>query len=145
MKKSNLAKKVGQGLAILATGMLIGSGICYSKETNPKGYVIPDLSKAKVVGEPRYDDLTEKIEGPETRLDHYRTDKKDIYKASVKGHVFLYAIHDLETGELCAVADLNGDGIYETKYSQEDLTYDQQGNFPAKKDLPPDWALTDFF
>ena len=147
MEKNSLVKKVSGCIAILAAGMLIGSGICYAKETNHKGYEVPDLSKAAVIGDPRYDDLTDKIDGPETRVDHYQVNKQNIFKASVNGNVFLYAMDEPNSGEVYAIADLDGDGVYETKYSREDLTYDEQRDgggipdFPAKKDLPPEWVF----
>lgn len=146
MKKSNLVKKIGQGLGILTLGMFIGSGICYAKETNPEGYAIPNISNATFMGT-RYDDLTDKIDGPETRIDIYEMDKKDIYKVSINGNVFLYGISDDGTKDLYAIADLNGDGIFETKYDVDELKFTetrQDGkvpDFPAKKDLPPKWVL----
>lgn len=116
---------------------------------NKKGYKIPDLSQAVVVGEPRYDDLTDKIDGAETRVDHYTLNGKDIWKVSINDNVFLYGI-GTKAEKGYAIADLDGDGIFETKYNTKELTYTGEKidgkipDFPAKKDLPPEWVLNNF-
>lgn len=149
MKKNNLIKKISMGAGILALSTIIGSGICYSKETNPQGYEIPDLSQAEKAGT-RYDDLTDKIDGAETCVEQYRfKSEKDglnylrISKVSVNEKVFLYGIQNFKTDDVYAIADLDGDGIFETKYDNNELMYTDKskGEFPAKKDLPPEWVL----
>jgi len=113
---------------------------------NKKGYKIPDLSQAVSVGEPRYDNLTDRIEGKETRVDQYKLKGKGIWKASVNGNIFLYGIGSKDDKGY-AIADLDGDGIFETKYSTDELLFAKKRkdgkvpDFPAKKDLPPEWVL----
>lgn len=144
MKKGNMVKKVGQGLSVLALSILIGSGICYSKEVNSQGYKVPDLSNATFVKE-RYDDLTDKIEGKETQVEQYKLGNPEriVSKVSINEKVFLYGVSNHETGEIYAIADMDGDGIFETRYDEKDLTYTskEKKDFPTKKELPPEWVL----
>jgi hypothetical protein len=140
MENKGLVKKISKCLGILAFSTLIGSGICYSKETNPQGYEIPDLSQASFHGTV-YKDMTDKIDGPETRFDGYilENPKRGVYKISINDKVFLYNIGYYENNETYGIADLDGDGIFETKYNTEELR--KKGESPAKEDLPPEWVL----
>lgn len=114
MEKKTLIKRISQGLGILTLSLFVGSGICYSKE-KPKGYKIPDLSRAipmnePPIGKPVYEDLTDKIEGPETKVEGYqrgsmRSISKEnplitISKLSVNGKVFFYGISNWSTGDI---------------------------------------------
>ncbi|MBM3200624.1 hypothetical protein FJZ53_06820 [Candidatus Woesearchaeota archaeon] len=152
MVKESLVKKISKCLGVLALSAVIGSGICYSKEINPKGHKIPDEAQLdKYLGH-RYEDLTDKIGGKETRFDYYIVEdpSKDVESiettiASVNGKVFAYGIttrsnqHDedgITIGDFYTIYDEDGDGIFETKYSDME-TFDKcmEGKFL------PDWVL----
>lgn len=144
MKNTSLMKKIGTSLGVFALSVIIGSGVCYSKEINLQGYQIPDLSQAEKVGT-RYDDLTDKIEGKETRVDQYKLENPEriVSKVSINEKVFLYGVSNHETGEIYAIADMDGNGTFETRYNENDLKYTskEKKDFPAKKELPPEWVL----
>lgn len=153
MKKDNLTKKICTCLGVLTLGAIIGSGICYSKEINPKGHEIPDVSDTQVnkLGN-RYEDITDMIEGKETLFDYYlvKNPKEDveyveITRASVKGKIFAYGIttgykqKDKETEaiqDFYTIYDEDGDGIFETKYT-DDETY----NKFIEDSMLPEWVL----
>lgn len=153
MKKDNLTKKICTGLGVFVLGAIIGSGICYSKETNPKGYEIPDVSNTPVdkLGN-HYEDLTDKIEGKETCFDYYtiKNPKEDveytqITRVSVKGKIFSYGIttgykqKDKGTEaieDFYTIFDEDGDGIFESKY-----TDDETFNKCIEGRMLPEWVL----
>lgn len=153
MENKSLVKKISQCLGVLALGAIIGSGICYSKEVNPQGYEIPDVSNTQVdkLGN-CYEDLTDKIEGKETCFDYYtvKNPKEDveyveITRVSVKGKIFAYGIttgykQKAERTETIAdfytIFDEGGDGIFETKY-----TDDETFNKCMEGSMLPEWVL----
>ncbi len=135
MENKSLIKKISQCLGVLALSTLIGSGICYSKETNHKGHEIPDVSQANKLGN-RYEDLTDKIEGKETLFDYYivKNPREDVEYiqttvTSVKGKIFAYGTttrfkqedeRAATVEDFYTIYDEDGDGIFETKYDEDE-------------------------
>ena len=150
---NNLTRKICTGLGILALSTVIGSGICYSKETNHLGHGIPDLSNTQVnkLGD-RYEDLTDKIEGKETHFDYYLLEnpKEDIEYveiavASINGKIFAYGVttkfkqknEGVPTIEdFYTIFDEDGDGIFETKYTEHETAQKY-----VEGDMVPEWVL----
>ncbi len=153
MEKKGLVKKISKCLGVLAFSTLIGSGVCYAKETNPQGYEIPNVSDTQVnkLGN-RYEDLTDKIEGKETLFDYYlvKNPKEDveyveITRVSVKGKIFAYGVTTMFKQEneraktiedFYTIYDEDGDGIFETKY-----TDDETFNKCMEGSMLPEWVL----
>lgn len=152
MENKGLIKKISKCLGVLAFSTLIGSRIGYSKEINPKGHEIPDVSNTQVdkLGS-RYEDITDKIDGKETCFDYYtlKNPKEDveyveITRASVKGKIFAYGIttgykqkdKGTETMDFYTIYDEDGDGIFETKY-----TDDETFNKFIEGSMLPEWVL----
>lgn len=151
MKNKNLLKKISTGLSVLALSTLMGSGISYSKEINPKGHEIPDVSKSEKLGS-RYEDLTDKISGEETLFNYYLVKEPkenieyiEIAVASINGKTFAYGVttrykqkdeNAVTVEDFYTIYDEDGDGIFETKYNEEET-----GKRFIEDSLVPEWVL----
>lgn len=152
MENKGLVKKITTSLGILALSGIIGTGICYSKEINPKGYEIPyDSPLYKHLGH-KHMDLTDKIEGKETRFDYYLIENPsediesiEVTELTVQSVAFAYGVTTTfkqkdETSpaiqDRYAIFDEDGDEIFETKYTEDEVTK----KFVDGSVLP-DWIL----
>lgn len=152
MENKGLVKKISTCLSILAFSTIIGSGICYAKETNPQGYDIPyDSPSYEHLGH-KHMDLTDKIGGKETRFDYYiiKNPSEDIEsievtELTVQSIAFAYGVtitykqkdeKSPAIQERYAIFDDDGDWIFETKYTEEEVTK----KFVDGSVLP-DWIL----
>ena len=152
MKKDSLVKKISKGLSILTLSAMIGSGICYSKEINPKGYEIQDYGDLVQHLGHKHMDLTDRIEGRETRFDYYLIENPsedivsiEITELTVQSIVFAYGVTTTfkpkdknlpPVQDRYAIFDEDGDEIFETKYTEEEVTK----KF-AEGSVLPDWIL----
>jgi hypothetical protein len=134
-------KMIKKGLFVGTVAALITARVCFGGEINPSGYKIPDLSEAQLADSVYYD-LTDRIEGKETRIDsYYAKDSKgelvNIIKASINDRVFMYGFENLGDGSYHAILDRDGDGNFEYKCSSEEELWEMQN----KGSLPPDWVV----
>jgi len=152
MGNKGLVKKISTGISVLALSALIGSGICYSKEINPQGYEIPDYGDLVQHLGHKHMDLTDKIEGRETRLDYYLIENQsediesvEITELTVQSIAFGYGVtttYKQKDGksparqERYAIFDEDGDEIFETKYTEEEMNKKFMDG-----SVLPDWIL----
>lgn len=143
MKLKKKLNTMNRSLLFSALGTLVAAQFCFGAEVNPQGYKIPDVSNAKK-GTVQYYDLTDKIEGEETRIDNYYVKHPsgafnglvNVIKVSIRDRVFMYGVEGL--GDYYAIFDNDGNGIFETKYSEEEILKKQN-----EGSLIPEWVLHD--
>ena len=152
MENKGLVKKISKCLSVLALSAVVGSGICYSKEINPKGYEIQDYGDLVQHLGHKHMDLSDKIDGRETRLDYYLIENPsediesiEITEMTVQSVAFAYGVtttykpkdkNSPAVQDRYAIFDEDGDEIFETKYTEEEVTKKFMDG-----SVLPDWIL----
>lgn len=140
-EKNDLVKTVGKYVGVFALGAALSAGFCnYDKIFTPKptGYPVPELTstKAKFIKSKKIN-ITDKIECYADMYDYEMGQK--VGRLSVNGKVFLYAIFDEKIAEGYGIADMDGDGVFEKKFTKDEL--DNMEKNPQVYGIPPEWVL----
>jgi len=106
-------------------------------EVKQDGWTFPNPAKAQKMAI-RPVDFTDRIAGKETLVKTYKKDEKVAFETfEVEGEVFACQFHirkaEEQPSENYAIVDLDGDGVFETKYG------------PGEKAHTPEWVIKRYY